>query len=63
MDMHSDDLNWEKLLRREAGDALYAVTTMGVYCRLGCPSRPPLRRNVRFFPDWQGLQVRLVPFV
>jgi AraC family transcriptional regulator of adaptative response/methylated-DNA-[protein]-cysteine methyltransferase len=53
MDMHqnTDDLLWETLCRREAGDFLYAVTTMGVYCRLGCPSPRPLRRNVRFFPD------------
>lgn len=55
MDTHtdhlSDDLNWEKLLRREPGETLYAVTTMGVYCRLGCPSPRPLRRNVRFFTD------------
>ncbi|MSP05017.1 MAG: methylated-DNA--[protein]-cysteine S-methyltransferase [Acetobacteraceae bacterium] len=55
MDTHtdylSDDLNWGKLLRREPGATLYAVTTMGVYCRLGCPSPRPLRRNVRFFGD------------
>ncbi len=40
---------WEQVLRRETGDFLYAVTTMGVYCRPGCPSPRPLRRNVRFF--------------
>ncbi|HEX2943932.1 MAG TPA: Ada metal-binding domain-containing protein, partial [Rhodopila sp.] len=28
---------------------MYAVTTMGVYCRPACPSPRPLRRNVRFF--------------
>ncbi|MSO90915.1 MAG: methylated-DNA--[protein]-cysteine S-methyltransferase [Acetobacteraceae bacterium] len=49
--VQSDDLNWDKLLRREAGDALYAATTTAVYCRLGCPSPPPLRRNVRFFAN------------
>ncbi|WP_304622059.1 bifunctional DNA-binding transcriptional regulator/O6-methylguanine-DNA methyltransferase Ada [Roseomonas cutis] len=43
---------WASLQRREArGDAVYAVTTQGVYCRFGCPSRPPLRRNTRFFAD------------
>ncbi len=43
---------WQRVLAREAtDDALYAVTTMGVYCRIGCPSPPPLRKNVRFFPD------------
>lgn len=47
----SDDALWDKLCRREPGAALYAVTTMGIYCRLGCPSPRPLRRNVRFFAE------------
>ena len=43
---------WQRVLAREAGDDfLYAVTTMGVYCKLGCPSPRPLRKNVRFFLD------------
>lgn len=46
-----DELMWDKVLHREPGDFLYAVTTMGVYCRPGCPSPRPLRRNVRFFRD------------
>ena len=46
-----DELLWDQVLRREPGDFLYAVTTMGVYCRPGCPSPRPLRRNVRFFTD------------
>src|SRR5512132_3398413 len=39
--------------RRHDGEFVYAVSTTGVYCRPGCPSRHPLRRNVRFFatPD------------
>lgn len=28
---------------------VYAVVTTGVYCQPDCPSRRPLRRNVRFF--------------
>ncbi len=44
-----DELLWDKVLRREPGDFLYAVTTMGVFCRPGCPSPRPLRKNVRFF--------------
>jgi AraC family transcriptional regulator of adaptative response/methylated-DNA-[protein]-cysteine methyltransferase len=40
---------WQQVLARQPADFLYAVTTMGVYCRPGCPSPPPLRRNVRFF--------------
>jgi AraC family transcriptional regulator of adaptative response/methylated-DNA-[protein]-cysteine methyltransferase len=44
-----DELLWDKVLCRETGDFLYAVTTMGVFCRPGCPSPRPLRKNVRFF--------------
>jgi AraC family transcriptional regulator of adaptative response/methylated-DNA-[protein]-cysteine methyltransferase len=44
-----DELLWDKVLRRETGDFFYAVTTMGVFCRPGCPSPRPLRKNVRFF--------------
>jgi AraC family transcriptional regulator of adaptative response/methylated-DNA-[protein]-cysteine methyltransferase len=44
-----DELLWDKVLRRETGDFFYAVITMGVFCRPGCPSPRPLRKNVRFF--------------
>jgi AraC family transcriptional regulator of adaptative response/methylated-DNA-[protein]-cysteine methyltransferase len=39
--------------RRHDGEFVYAVSTTGIYCRPGCPSRHPLRRHVRFFatPD------------
>lgn len=41
---------WNQVLSRHAGaDFLYAVTTMGVFCRPGCPSPRPLRKNVQFF--------------
>lgn len=50
-----DDIRFAALLARDAAPAcgafLYAVTTQGVYCRPGCPSPPPLRRNTRFFAD------------
>jgi AraC family transcriptional regulator of adaptative response/methylated-DNA-[protein]-cysteine methyltransferase len=50
-----DTARWDALLARDpspaCGEFLYAVTTQGVYCRPGCPSRPPLRRNVRFYVD------------
>lgn len=52
IDLPSDESLWQQVLGRQPGEFLYAVTTMGIYCRPGCPSRPPLRRNVRFFPDW-----------
>ncbi len=45
------DPRWQTILDRRPGDFIYAVTTMGVYCRPGCPSPRPLRRNVRFFAD------------
>ena len=45
-----EDVLWTAVLRRERdGDFLYGVSTMGVYCRPICPSRRPLRQNVRFF--------------
>lgn len=45
-----DDETWAALLAREVRPGLfYGVTSQGVYCRFGCPSRPPLRRNVRVF--------------
>lgn len=41
---------WEQVLTRKPDAGfLYAVTTMGVYCRPDCPSPRPLRKNVRFF--------------
>lgn len=49
IDRLSDDQLWDQVIRREPGDFIYAVTTMGVYCRPGCPSPRPLRQNVRFF--------------
>jgi AraC family transcriptional regulator of adaptative response/methylated-DNA-[protein]-cysteine methyltransferase len=50
IDRVSDEHLWDQVLQRQAGgDFLYAVTTMGVYCRPACPSPRPLRKNVRFF--------------
>jgi AraC family transcriptional regulator of adaptative response/methylated-DNA-[protein]-cysteine methyltransferase len=49
IDRTSHDQLWDQVIRREPGDFLYAVTTMGIYCRPGCPSPRPLRKNVRFF--------------
>ena len=47
-----EDTRWRQVLdRTPSADFLYAVTTQGVYCRPGCPSRPPLRRNAVFFAD------------
>jgi AraC family transcriptional regulator of adaptative response/methylated-DNA-[protein]-cysteine methyltransferase len=47
-----DDTRWDLVRRRQpATDFFYAVTTMGIYCRPGCPSPRPNRSNVRFFAD------------
>ena len=60
-DRAPDEALWQTVLARQPGDFLYAVTTMGVYCRPGCPSPAPLRRNVRFFgtpPDAEAAGFR-----
>jgi AraC family transcriptional regulator of adaptative response/methylated-DNA-[protein]-cysteine methyltransferase len=44
-----DDTRWDLVCRRAPAEFLYAVTTMGVYCRPGCPSPRPKREHVRFF--------------
>jgi AraC family transcriptional regulator of adaptative response/methylated-DNA-[protein]-cysteine methyltransferase len=50
IDLPMDDALWEQVFTRQTGtDFLYAVTTMGIYCRPSCPSPRPLRRNVRLF--------------
>ncbi len=46
-----DDAHWNLICRRTPADFLYAVTTMGVYCRPGCPSPRPRREHVRVFAD------------
>src|SRR5580658_3704359 len=56
-----DELLWQTVLNRRPGEFLYAVTTMGVYCRPTCPSPRPLRQNVRFFdsvPDAEAAGFR-----
>src|SRR5262252_1681668 len=43
---------WAALAHRDtstAGQFLYGVRTTGVYCRAGCTSRLPLRKNTMFF--------------
>jgi AraC family transcriptional regulator, regulatory protein of adaptative response / methylated-DNA-[protein]-cysteine methyltransferase len=46
------DQCWAALERRDGGAAgtfFYGVRTTGVYCRPGCTSRLPLRKNTMFF--------------
>jgi AraC family transcriptional regulator of adaptative response/methylated-DNA-[protein]-cysteine methyltransferase len=49
IDLPPDETLWQAVLTRQTGDFLYAVTTMGIYCRPTCPSPRPKRQNVRFF--------------
>lgn len=49
LDRMPDEHLWQTVAARQTGEFLYAVTTMGVYCRPGCPSPRPLRKNVRIF--------------
>ncbi len=45
------DACWQAVVERRPGalSFVYAVTTTLIYCRPGCASRLPNRRNVRFF--------------
>ncbi|SEG45350.1 DNA-O6-methylguanine--protein-cysteine S-methyltransferase /Transcriptional regulator Ada [Bryocella elongata] len=43
---------WQQVLARDAsadGSFVYAVTSTGIFCRPTCPSRRPLKENVRFY--------------
>ncbi len=51
-----DDRKWDIVTRREPADFLYAVTTMGIYCKPGCPSPAPKRSNVRYFADYAAAE-------
>jgi AraC family transcriptional regulator of adaptative response/methylated-DNA-[protein]-cysteine methyltransferase len=49
-----DDVRWRAVESRDAhhdGVFVYGVRTTGVFCRPGCGSRRPLRRNVEYFAD------------
>lgn len=51
-----DDALWARVIAKDRaadGTFVYAVRSTGVYCRPSCPSRRPLRANVRFFVDAQ----------
>jgi len=50
--MMSEDTLWRAVVDRrplEARPFFYGVSTTGIVCRPGCPSRRPARANVRFF--------------
>jgi AraC family transcriptional regulator of adaptative response/methylated-DNA-[protein]-cysteine methyltransferase len=50
--MMNQDQCWDAVERRDRaadGQFVVGVVTTGVYCKPSCPSRRPLRRNVRFY--------------
>src|SRR6185437_11998635 len=50
---------WAALEERDpaaAGGFFYGVRTTGVYCRPGCTSRLPLRKNTMFFETAEAAQ-------
>ena len=50
--MLDEEKCWAAVVAHDAsqdGSFLYGVRTTGVYCRPGCASRQPLRKNVAFF--------------
>lgn len=52
-----EEFRWIAIINRDrsvAGTFVYGVTSTGIYCRSGCPSRRPLRRNVVFFATPAG---------
>ncbi len=51
-----DDTRWKAMETRdtsETGPFAIAVRTTGISCRVGCPARQPLRRNVLFFDTFE----------
>lgn len=47
-----DDARWEAVRARNSDERfVFAVRTTSIYCRSGCPSRTPARRNVFAFSD------------
>lgn len=47
-----DDARWQAMVDRDTGSTgpfVIAVASTGIYCRVGCPARQPLRKNVAFY--------------
>src|SRR5438093_1543474 len=50
--MLNEERCWEAVVGKDKGQDgqfVFGVITTGVYCRPSCPSRKPLRKNVRFY--------------
>ena len=50
------DRCWEDLVQKRGEGFLVGVITTGIFCRPTCPSRRPLRKNVRFFATAEEAQ-------
>jgi AraC family transcriptional regulator of adaptative response/methylated-DNA-[protein]-cysteine methyltransferase len=53
-DLPDDDTLYDALLARDPGyegRAYVCVATTGIFCRLTCPARKPLRQNCTFRPS------------
>ncbi len=51
MELESDNRWFQVLARRSDARFFYAVTTTGIFCKSGCPSRLPNRAHVHFFAN------------
>ncbi|MES2433634.1 MAG: Ada metal-binding domain-containing protein [Pseudomonadota bacterium] len=47
--VEASDQDWQDLLAKVARAGFYGVASTGIYCDFGCPSLPPLRKNLRIF--------------
>lgn len=52
------DQDWQDLLAKTARSGIYGVASTGIYCDFGCPSRPPLRKNLRVFESAAEAEAR-----
>ena len=53
----TDDQRWQAVTANDPrfdGVFFYGVTSTGVFCRPSCPSRPPRRDRIQFFPSAQA---------
>ena len=55
----SEKALWQAVLKRDRsynGICFYGVMSTFIYCRFHCPSRRPLRENIRFFFSKEGAE-------
>jgi AraC family transcriptional regulator of adaptative response/methylated-DNA-[protein]-cysteine methyltransferase len=60
----TDEERWNAIVTKDTDATsvfLYAVSTTNIYCRPGCRSRLPLRRNVQFYEVPPGSALCRIP--